>query len=272
MQASLAEPPTKHQKGGASHLNSMQSSEFEAEDTIRVECKRAAPNESSCSTMLHATGNTMRDSNAEHQARPEANSTKRRRGQSPRRASADKSPCEDEDTTKNKDEESNDDWKYASKFAVGSTLGPLTHLSTHVKLRGAFNGERYGFPGVGDASTEFAVPTAASEIQEIVGQYLVALDKTLEGGLAVQRRKSSERDTNKEKVSIVLSPAPVCHLLDSNGNVRTHGNLGDLADEHNFVQVCFHHTQSYEECFDIPCANTDDISTPATPPPSSPSQ
>ena len=36
MQASHAEPPTKHQKGGANHLNSMQSSEFEAGDRART--------------------------------------------------------------------------------------------------------------------------------------------------------------------------------------------------------------------------------------------
>ena len=171
------------------------------------------------------------------------------------------------------DEASDDQWNYVlERRSIGVTLQPPTHPSTHVKLRGALNGERYGFPGVGDASTDFAVPTKVFGIQEIVGHYLVTLEETPRGSLAVQRKKSSEGDTNNENVSVVLSPAPVCHLLDSLGNVRTHGNLDALADEQNFVRVCFHHTQSFEECFSIPCANIDDISTPETPSPPPPSQ
>ena len=142
-----------------------------------------------------------------------------------------------------------------------------THLSTHVKLRGAVNGERYGLPGVGDVSNDFAVPTRAFQIQEIVGAYLVRLEETSGGGLSMQRKKSSEGDTNNEKGSVVLSSAPVCHLLDSDGKIRTHGSLAHLADEQNFVRICFHHEKSVEECFDIPCADVDGISTPPTPPP-----
>ena len=146
-----------------------------------------------------------------------------------------------------------------------------TRLSTHVKLRGAVNGERngerYGLPGVGNVSTDFAVP-GHFQIQDIVGQYLVRLEETSGGGLSVQREKSSEGDTNNEKGSVVLSPAPVCHLLDGDGKVRTHGNrVAHLADEQNFVRICFGHKKSVEECFDIPCADVDGISTPPTPPP-----
>ena len=142
-----------------------------------------------------------------------------------------------------------------------------THLSTHVKLRGAVNGERYGLPGVGDVSDDFAVPTRAFQIQEIVGAYLVRLEETSGGGLSMQRKKSSEGDTNNEEGSVVISSAPVCHLLDSDWKVRTHGSLAHLADEQNFVRICFHHEKSVEECFDIPCADVDGISTPPTPPP-----
>ena len=212
-----------------------------------------------------------------------ATKPQKRRRQSPSRASVEETPRKDEDTTKSaeqviakhnkEDEESDDDGKYAPELPEGPTRQPPTHLSTHVKLRGAFNGERYCFPGVGSPSDDFAVPTAVFAIQEIVGQYLAALVKTPGNALAVQRKKSSEGDTNNEKVSVVLSPAPVCHLLDSLGNVRTHGNLGALADEQNFVQVCFDQTQSKEEYIDIPCfEDVDDISTPETPPPMSPSQ
>ena len=122
---------------------------------------------------------------------------------------------------------------------------------------------------MGDASTDFAVPTAVFAIQEIVGRYLVKLEETPRGSLAVRKEKNSEGDTNNDKVSVVLSSAPVCHLLDRLGNVRTHGNAEALADEENFVLVCFGHTQSFEECFDIPCANPDGISTPETPSPRS---
>ena len=45
------------------------------------------------------------------------------------------------------DEESNDD----RKLPVGFTLQPLTHVSTHVKIRGAISGMRYALPGVGNA-------------------------------------------------------------------------------------------------------------------------
>ena len=142
-----------------------------------------------------------------------------------------------------------------------------THLSTHVKLRGAVNGERYGLPGVGDVSNAFAVSTRAFQIQDIVGEYLVRLEETSGGGLSMQGKKSSEGDNNNEKGSVVRSSAPVCHLVDSDGKIRTHGSLAHLADGQNFVRVCFHHKKSVEECFDIPCADVDGISTPPTPPP-----
>ena len=124
-----------------------------------------------------------------------------------------------------------------------------THLSTQVKLRGAVNGERYGWPGVGGVSNDFAVPTRAFQIQEIVGEYLVRLEETSGGGLSMQRKKSSEGDTNNEKGSVVISSAPVCHLLDNLGRVRTYGSLGDLADEHHVVQVCFHHFSIFTNAF-----------------------
>ena len=143
-------------------------------------------------------------------------------------------------------------------------LEGLPPLSTHVKLRGAFNGEHYGLPGVGEASAHFAVPTGTFRIQEIVGQYLVRLEEKPGSGFSVQRKKYSEGDTNDEKGSVVPSPAPVCHLLDGVGKVRTHGSLAHLADEQNFVLVCFGHAKSVEECFDIPCADVDGVSTPPT--------
>ena len=181
--------------------------------------------------------------------------------------------CEVHAKLSKEDEESDDRSNYVlERRSRGGTLQPPTHLSTHVKLRGAINGERFALPGVGDASTDFAVPTKAFQIQKIVGRHLVTLEKTPSGSLAVQRKKNSEGDTNNKKAPVVLSPAPVCHLLDSLGNVRTHGNLDALADEENFVQVFFHHTRSVEECVDIPCANVEDISTPETPSPPPPSQ
>ena len=190
----------------------------------------------------------------------------------------------DEDTTKTaeqatakhgeEDEESDNDLEYAPELSVESlyTFQTYTHRRTHVKLQSALAGERYGLPGVGDASNDFAVPTAKFGIQDIVGRYLVRLQNTPTGGLAVERKKRSAGNTNNEKDSVVLSRAPVCHLLDRLGKKRTHGNLEALADEQNFVRVYFHQTKSCEEWFDVPCANTDDISTPETPSPVSPSQ
>ena len=150
---------------------------------------------------------------------------------------------------------------YASKYA--------SEVNTEVKLRGAFAGDRYCFPGVGDASNDFAVPTAKFSIQDIVGRYLVPLETTPAGVLAAQRQTSSQGDTNNEKVSVVLSPAPVSCLLDRSGNVRTHGHLGALADDENFVLVHFNHTKDMEACPEIPCINTAEIPTPDTPSPRS---
>ena len=82
--------------------------------------------------------------------------------------------------------------------------------------------------------------TVANLQEKVYDEYWA--QKTPEGPLAMQRRKRSEGTANNENLSIVLSPGPVSHLLDSSGNVRTHGHLGAWADEETFVQVYFGHT------------------------------
>ena len=105
-----------------------------------------------------------------------------------------------------------------------SLLGAL-----HVSLLGALHGERYGFPGGGEAP-EFLVPAGKFLAEHILGKRLVKLIWTQEGWAPLQDEATGEP---------VLSPAPASAFVGGDNRLYVSGSLARIANEHGMVFVMF---------------------------------
>ena len=103
------------------------------------------------------------------------------------------------------------------------------HQLSHVSLVGALHGERYGFPGGGEAP-EFLVPAGKFLAEHILGKRLVKLIWTQEGWAPLQ-----DEATGKP----VLSPAPVSAFVGGDNRPYVSGSLARIANEHRMVFVMF---------------------------------
>ena len=125
---------------------------------------------------------------------------------------------------------------------------------THVKLRSKVSATRYALPGVGKPP-DFLVPVNKFKIQNIVGQLLVELKEVPEGGYDYERISGE----------VVISRDTVKALYDSEGKIRTHGDLQGVSDEFGVVHVYIGKDSLHEEVDDIPCIDLTNIQTPRTP-------
>ena len=108
------------------------------------------------------------------------------------------------------------------------------HQHAHVSLLGALHGERYGFPGGGEAP-EFLVPAGKFLAEHILGKRLVKLIWTQEGWAPLQDEATGEP---------VLSPAPASAFVGGDNRLYVSGSLARIANEHGMVFVMFSDQQA----------------------------
>ena len=108
------------------------------------------------------------------------------------------------------------------------------HQLSHVSLLGALHGERYGFPGGGEAP-EFLVPAGKFLAEHILGKRLVKLIWTQEGWAPLQDEATGEP---------VLSPAPASAFVGGDNRPYVSGSLARIANEHGMVFVMFSDQQA----------------------------
>ena len=125
-------------------------------------------------------------------------------------------------------------------------------LPTHIKLIGAEDGQRYALPDVGEAP-EYAVPTRAFQIEEVVSQRLHRLVWTQNGW---------EKHSDEESGKRLFTEKPVARCWDRDKRVRCYGNLGTIANEEGMVAVVFGATPLREESYAKPCGDVRDVDTP----------
>jgi len=120
-----------------------------------------------------------------------------------------------------------------------------------VKLRSVMTGGRYALPGEGK-EPDCEIRARVFQIEDIVGRQIVKLTGSPGGGYSHQAGG--------------LTEAIVSAITDSEGGIRTLGELGTVADELGFVHVCFGEEPLREKFQDMPCGSLEGVSTPATPP------
>ena len=103
------------------------------------------------------------------------------------------------------------------------------HQFSRVSLLGALHGERYGFPGGGEAP-EFLVPVGKFLAEHILGKRLVKLTRTQEVWAPLQDEATGEP---------VLSPAPASAFVGGDNRLYVSGSLARIANEHGMVFVMF---------------------------------
>ena len=107
-----------------------------------------------------------------------------------------------------------------------------------VSLVGAMNGERWCFPGVGNAP-EFLVPVQRFFAEQILGRYLVKLSRKQEGWAPVR-----DEATGK----FVLSCAPVSAFVGGDGRPYMSGSLARIANDEGMVFVMFDYVSPPAPC------------------------
>ena len=124
---------------------------------------------------------------------------------------------------------------------------------SHAKLIDAKNDTRYALSDVGEAP-EFAVPTRAFQIEEIISRRLHILVWTEENGW----KKQLDKTTGEP----LLTESPVSGFQDRTKRVRCYGDLGEIAHEEGMVAVFFGAEPLQEPSFSKPCCDVSDARTP----------
>ena len=123
---------------------------------------------------------------------------------------------------------------------------------THIKLIGAEDGQRYALPDVGE-EPEYAVPTGAFQIEEIITRRLHRLARTQNGW---------EKQVDVISGEPVLTGKPVAGCRDCTERIRCYGDFGMIVNEEGMVAVIFGDTPLQEESSSKPCGSIMDIDTP----------
>ena len=148
--------------------------------------------------------------------------------------------------------------------------------------------------GVGGPRNDWAIPTRAFDIQNIINKQLVLLRRCPCGDNLIPEQNCSEPQCKQQmlptecsclripfrlcknkcpqcngQTEVTMSKAPVNALIDKGGKERTIGTLRDasLADSEGIANVTFGENQCHEEFQEIPLMPLDDIGTPPTPRP-----
>ena len=100
---------------------------------------------------------------------------------------------------------------------------------------------------------DWSIPCARFGIHDVVGNYLVKLDKDKTGQLIPVRDGEG---------NMLRSEAPVSGFLDPEGKVRTYGTLQSIAHEDNFIYVLFGTTALKEEIVEKELMDLDGVKTP----------
>ena len=98
-----------------------------------------------------------------------------------------------------------------------------------VSLVGAMNGERWCFPGVGNAP-EFLVPVRRFLAEQILGKYLAKLTRKQSGWEPLR---------DEARGDVVLSLAPVSAFVGGDGCPYMSGSLARIANDEGMVFVMF---------------------------------
>ena len=118
-------------------------------------------------------------------------------------------------------------------------------------------GRRYALPEVGE-EPEYAAPTNAFRIEEIVLQRLHCLEQTVEGGSTLCTDAERRPLFTKDPV------AGFRQLVDGRREIRCYGNLGMIANEEGEVTVIFGSTPLQEEATEKPCHDVSRVATPSS--------
>ena len=169
-------------------------------------------------------------------------------------------------------------------------------IPQHIKLRGAFCGNRFAWNGIGGPEDDWQIPTHAFDIKEIKGTHLVPLKRCCCGKhlvpeficscckLQVQPAagtchlppwhympSTQCQHCIDGRIEEVISKACVNALLNIHGEIRTTGTLADhsLADSDNVVSVTFGTHECREDFQHVPPLDLNTVQTPTTPSPCS---
>ena len=140
---------------------------------------------------------------------------------------------------------------FLSRLAVLRIIVP----QRRVGLVHALTADRYALPGVGEADN-WTVPTGAFNVEDLIGKYLVKLERADEPG------KYKLARTPAPDNHLLLSPQPVAGAMSKDARVRCYGPLGHLSNENGDVALMFGAAPMRETFEDKACGNVDDVVTP----------
>ena len=104
--------------------------------------------------------------------------------------------------------------------------------------------------------SDWAIPIRAFTMQDLIGKKLVMLERRY-GIEGYHIKRDSE--------GVILSEAPVSGFVARNGDARAFGELAEVADDSQMVQVMFNVVPVKEKWENVAEANLDEVKTPVTP-------
>ena len=143
---------------------------------------------------------------------------------------------------------------FLSRLAVSRIIVPQ-RPGSRVGLFHALTADRYALPGVGEADN-WTVPTGAFNVEDLIGKYLVKLERADEPG------KYKLARTPAPDNQLLLSPLPVAGAISKDARIRCYGPLRPLSNEDGDVALMFGATPMRETFEDKACGNVDDVVTP----------
>ena len=103
---------------------------------------------------------------------------------------------------------------------------------------------------------DWAIPIRAFTMQDLIGKKLVMLERRY-GIEGYHIKRDSE--------GVILSEAPVSGFVARNGDARRYGELMEVPDDYQMVQVTFNNKPAKEEWENVAKASLDEVKTPDTP-------
>ena len=166
-----------------------------------------------------------------------------------------------------------------------------TGIPHRLKLQGAIDGQRYAWLAMGGLDEDWSIPTHKYQLQEIIGDYLMPLERCFCGDnlipaiicsqckLPVQPAActchkrplqlpiGSCEHCPHGKIEAAVSKAKVNAFVDKHGQIRMFGTLADhsLADSDNVASVIFGDYKCREDFETKPSADLTRIQTPPSP-------